>query len=60
MKKRSRTPSLNFIPLALSDDCMVGYDSSIRIQPANGSGGFGTCNFGSIIPPGCAYNDINC
>jgi Flp pilus assembly protein TadG len=48
------------IPLALNDDCMVGYDSSISMQPANGSGGFGTCNFGSIVPPGCAYNDINC
>jgi hypothetical protein len=48
------------IPLALNDDCMVGYDASISMQPANGSGGFGTCNFGSIVPPGCNYNDINC
>jgi len=48
------------IPLALNDDCMVGYDSSSSMQPANGSGGFGTCNFGSIVPPGCAFNNINC
>jgi hypothetical protein len=48
------------IPLALNDDCMVGYDSSISMQPANGSGSFGTCNFGSIVPPGCTYNVISC
>ncbi|HET6310328.1 MAG TPA: pilus assembly protein TadG-related protein [Candidatus Nitrosotalea sp.] len=48
------------IPLALNDDCMVGYDSSISMQPANGSGSFGTCNFGSVVPPGCVAGDITC
>ena len=48
------------LPLALNDDCLLSYNTSISMQPANGSGSFGTCNFGSIVPPGCLYNDINC
>ncbi len=48
------------LPLALNDDCFVGYNVSMGYQPANGSGGFGTCNFGSIVPPGCAAGDTAC
>lgn len=48
------------IPLALNDDCFTGYNVSMGMQPANGSGSFGTCNFGSIIPPGCVSGDVAC
>jgi Putative Flp pilus-assembly TadE/G-like len=51
------------IPLALDDGCAGSppqYYVSVSAQPANGSGSFGTCNFGSIVPPGCTFNDISC
>ena len=48
------------LPLALNDDCFTGYGVSMGYQPANGSGNFGTCNFGSIVPPGCSAGDTAC
>jgi hypothetical protein len=48
------------LPLAIDDSCTPGYDINVGAQPANSGGGFGTCNFASIIPPGCAKNDITC
>jgi hypothetical protein len=51
------------IPLAIDDGCAgtpPQYNVSVGAQPANSGGSFGTCNFGSIVPPGCAYNDISC
>jgi hypothetical protein len=43
------------VPLALNDDCFsaVGYYVSVKSQPANSSGSFGPCNFGSVVPPAC-------
>ena len=48
------------LPLAMNDDCFTGYNVSMGMQPANGSGSFGTCNFGSIVPPGCASGNSAC
>lgn len=48
------------LPLALNDDCFTGFNVSMGMQPANGSGSFGTCNFGSIVPPGCLAGDTAC
>jgi Flp pilus assembly protein TadG len=49
------------IPFAVDDGCFPGtYGTSISAQPANASGGFGTCNFASIVPPGCAAGNVPC
>ena len=48
------------LPLAVDDTCAPGYDIPVSAQPANGGAAFGTCNFGSIVPPGCAFSDIVC
>jgi hypothetical protein len=48
------------LPLAIDDSCTPGYDTNVGAQPANASGGFGTCNFASIIPPGCASGNLAC
>jgi len=48
------------VPLAIDDSCTPGYNITVSAQPANGGGGFGTCNFASIVPPGCIKDDITC
>jgi len=48
------------VPLAIDDTCIAAYNVNVGAQPANGGAGFGTCNLGSIVPPGCVYNDIVC
>jgi Flp pilus assembly protein TadG len=48
------------VPLALDDSCTPGYNIQVSAQPAGGSGSFGTCNFASIVPPGCTSGDITC
>jgi hypothetical protein len=48
------------IPFAVGDDCLVGYNVNFTGQPSGGSGSFGTCNFASIVPPGCAPADLAC
>jgi Flp pilus assembly protein TadG len=48
------------LPLAVDDSCFSAYNVSIGWQPANGSGNFGTCNFASIVPPGCASGNLAC
>jgi hypothetical protein len=48
------------VPLAIDDSCTPGYNITVSAQPANGGGGFGTCNFASIVPPGCVKDDITC
>jgi hypothetical protein len=48
------------LPLAVDDSCFSTYNTSISWQPANGSGGFGSCNFASVVPPGCASGNLAC
>lgn len=48
------------VPLAVDDSCTPGYNITVSAQPANGGGSFGTCNFASIVPPGCVKNDVAC
>lgn len=48
------------LPLAIDDTCTPGYDVNVGAQPASGGGSFGTCNFASIVPPGCVKNDLAC
>lgn len=48
------------LPLAVDDSCMAGYNVSISAQPANAGGGFGACNFASIVPPGCVAGNLPC
>ena len=48
------------LPLAIDDTCTPGYDTNVGAQPANFGGSFGTCNFASIIPPGCTSGDSAC
>jgi Flp pilus assembly protein TadG len=48
------------IPLAVDDSCFSSYNTSISWQPANGSGGFGSCNFATVVPPGCASGNLAC
>lgn len=51
------------IPLGIDDGCAgipPQYYVTVGAQPANGGGAFGTCNFSSIVPPGCTFNDISC
>jgi hypothetical protein len=50
------------LPLGI-DDCgssTLTFNVSVGLQPASGSGSFGTCNFASIVPPGCVSGDIAC
>ncbi|HEY0831355.1 MAG TPA: pilus assembly protein TadG-related protein [Candidatus Dormibacteraeota bacterium] len=48
------------LPIGVGDDCAVGYNVSFDMQPANSSHPFGTCNFGTIVPPGCTVGDNAC
>jgi len=48
------------LPLAIDDSCTPGYDTNVGAQPASFGGSFGTCNFASIVPPGCAASDSAC
>jgi Flp pilus assembly protein TadG len=48
------------LPLAIDDSCTPGYDINVGAQPANFGGSFGTCNFASIVPPGCVAGDSAC
>lgn len=50
------------LPLALDDGCFTPpvYGTSFSAQPANASGGFGSCNFASIVPPGCVSGNLPC
>jgi hypothetical protein len=49
------------LPLAIDDQCTNGaYDVNVGAQPSGGGGNFGTCNFASVVPPGCAANDSAC
>jgi hypothetical protein len=51
------------LPLAIDDGCTVPpqtYDTNVGAQPAGGGGSFGTCNFATIIPPGCVAGDSVC
>lgn len=48
------------LPLAVDDGCMSTYNTSVSAQPANASGSFGTCNFASVVPPGCASGNLPC
>jgi hypothetical protein len=48
------------LPLAVDDSCFTSYNVSIGWQPAQGSGNFGTCNFASVVPPGCASGNLPC
>jgi hypothetical protein len=56
----SAMQSLDAIPLAINDDAFSGYNRAAGLQPAGGGGNYGQFNFVSIVPPGCAANDLAC
>jgi Flp pilus assembly protein TadG len=48
------------LPLAVDDGCLSTYNTNVSAQPANASGSFGTCNFASVVPPGCVAGNLPC